>query len=104
MELLAKKKFHNITTCVFLSKSMMLEYTLYKGGAHWRHMLQKVARKQTWGRVVTTSSVANDIVYGILLNRKGVEDAKESWIKMGNIATTCEAFEQTIIQWEENWV
>ena len=39
-----------------------------------------------------------------MLDRKGVEDAKESGIKMGNIATTCEAFKKTIIQWEENWV
>ena len=34
---------------------------------------------------------------GILLDRKGAEDAKESWIKMGNIATNYGPFQQTII-------
>ena len=33
---------------------------------------------------------------------RNAEDAKESWIKMGYIATTCGPFKQTIIQWEEN--
>ena len=38
--------------------SQTVEYTLCKGGAHWRHIPQKVARKQTRSRVATTASVA----------------------------------------------
>ena len=34
---------------------------------------------------------------GILLDRKGAEDAKERWIKMGNIVTNYGPFQQTII-------
>ena len=45
---------------------------------------------------ITFNITSIDRKGGILLGRKGTKDAKESWIKMGSIATNYGPFKQTI--------